>query len=78
MNINWSLDDTALLVLALISGAALFAFVIAPLVPSLRLSSRSSTSRTTHYLNLCGTHATPNLRRTSSPPIKPTQTLSSL
>lgn len=75
---NWSIDDTSPLLLALVIGTAFFAFVVSPLMPSLRLSSRSATPRAPRYLNLCGAGATPNIRRTPPHHQKPTHTLPSL
>lgn len=77
---HWSIDVNTLFVLAGVSGAALFAFLVPSLVHTLRLPSRSTAQHAPRYLNLSGAHATPNIRRTphSSDHHEPSHTLPSL
>ncbi|MEQ1844453.1 MAG: hypothetical protein ABL983_02605 [Nitrospira sp.] len=76
---HWSLDVTSPIVLALLVGAAFFAFLVPPLFHALRHPSRLPARNAPRFLNLCGAHATPNSRRTLNSPTghKDTHTLPS-
>lgn len=60
-----SFDTATTALLATIIVTAFLAFFVPPLLSYLRVARRSAARRAPHYLNLCGSTARHNIRRTT-------------